>query len=254
MQLTDSAILTNLRIKGSNRNENAFERKYITTRQKEKRMYDDQELMHLPDIYQNHPHYPEWLQRKQAAAKLFDHLQKKNKPLSILEIGCGNGWLSHYLSGINNSIVTGQDVNFTELQQAARVFAATGNLSFIYGDLFNGILGKQVYDIILFAASIQYFPSLVRIIGFALDHLVTEGELHIVDSPFYSREELPQAKQRSIDYYRNIGSAEMADYYFHHSWEDLSVFRYHKKYDPQKVINRLLGNKRAFPWVCINKE
>lgn len=250
----DSAILTNLRIKGGNLKENDFERKYILARQKEKRIYDDNDLVRLPEIYQTHPHYAEWQQRKAAAEKLLQHLQKQNKALSILEIGCGNGWLCNYLAQMRNSIVTGQDINFSELQQAARVFTSVTNLGFIYGDLFDGILNRQTYDVIVLAAAVQYFPSLIKIIGFALDHLARSGELHIIDSPFYERADLSQAKQRTLDYYRDIGSAEMAAYYHHHCREDLSVFDYEVKYDPRSVINRFRRNKPAFPWICISKD
>ncbi|WP_431210720.1 methyltransferase domain-containing protein [Puia sp. P3] len=56
------------------------------------------------------------------------------------------------------------DINFTELQQAARVFSNDPNLRFIHGDIDSGSLGERQFDCIVFAASIQYFPSLKKVL------------------------------------------------------------------------------------------
>jgi ubiquinone/menaquinone biosynthesis C-methylase UbiE len=68
-------------------------------------------------------------------------------------VGC-----RHRLSSISRKI-TGLDINFTEIQQAARVFNGCQKIKFVYGDLRSGILYGRQFDIIVFAASIQYFPA-----------------------------------------------------------------------------------------------
>ncbi len=54
---------------------------------------------------------------------------------AILELGCGNGWLSHLLSQSLQRDVCGIDVNRTELTQAARMFGHDQRLSFIAADI-----------------------------------------------------------------------------------------------------------------------
>ncbi|MEI9943399.1 MAG: hypothetical protein WDN26_04195 [Chitinophagaceae bacterium] len=50
-------------------------------------------------------------------------------------------------------------------------------------------LKDRQFDIIIFAAAIQYFPSLAGIINTALDLLKEDGEIHIIDSHFYHSDE-----------------------------------------------------------------
>lgn len=230
-----------------------FENLYIQLRKNEGRVYTDEEVATLPEISEAHPHYNEWQLRRQSCRKLISHLQKKQQPLKILEIGCGNGWLSHHLSAIHGSKVIGTDINFTELQQAAKVFQDIPNLHFIYGDIESGLFEESQFDRIVFAASIQYFSSLNKIITESLKLLKSNGELHIIDSHFYSMAELNAAKQRSLLYYQAAGFPELADWYFHHRLDDLRQFDYSTLYDPHSVFNRFLQNKNPFPWILIHR-
>ena len=137
-----------------------FEDRYLLARRKENRMYHDEEVKLLPEIDALHPHYKEWQVRKKSGIKLYKYLLAKHKPLNIFEAGCGNGWLSHQLSAIPGSSITASDLNLAELQQAARVFSDISNIKFVYGDSSAVLSGNNKYDIIIFAASIQYFSSL----------------------------------------------------------------------------------------------
>jgi ubiquinone/menaquinone biosynthesis C-methylase UbiE len=228
-----------------------FETLYIRLRQKEGRIYSDEELIGLPDIQTTHTHYREWQLRKHSLKKLIGHLKRKNKPLDILEIGCGNGWLSHRLSIISGSKVIGTDINFTETQQAARVFQQITNLHFIYTSVERGVFKEKSFDSIIFAASIQYFSSLHETIGNTLPLLKPGGEIHIIDSPFYSVSEVLPAQQRSRHYYESVGFCQMADFYFHHSLDELKGFNYSLLFNPTSIRSRLSGNKNPFHWICI---
>jgi ubiquinone/menaquinone biosynthesis C-methylase UbiE len=254
MQLPDSAILNNLYVPGFTRPDHAFEKKYIACRSKENRIYTDEEVAQLPDCSPSHPHYQEWLLRKTVLKKLFNYLEQKNRPLSILEIGCGNGWLTHRLTAISRSRVTGIDINFTELQQAARVFNNIHKAKFVYGDIRSGILDDRQFDIILFPASIQYFKSLDGILELCLHHLNPCGEIHIMDTPFYPPKEAEAARKRTENYYRLLGMPEMTDYYFHHSLHELAQFRHSILYDPFSFINRFIPNHTPFHWIRIVKD
>ena len=228
-----------------------FEKLYIRLREKEKRIYTDEEVAQLPAIAATHPHCKEWQMREESSKKLIDYLKKRNHPTDILEPGCGNGWFARGLSTIPGSKVIGTDINFTEMQQAARVFHAIPNLHFIYGHVESGMFEEKQFDIIVFAASIQYFSSLTEIINSALKLLKPTGEIHIIDSHFYSLAELGAAKQRSLLYYQSAGFPELADWYFHHNLDDLDGYNYSVLYDPESLLNRFLRNKNPFPWIRI---
>lgn len=231
-----------------------FEQLYFAVRQKEKRIYPDEEVLLLPNITKDHLHYPEWQIRKESCNRLKHYFEKRLSPLKILDVGCGNGWLARRLAEIPGSKVTGIDVNFTELQQAVRVFNHITNLQFIHGGINAKELEDARYDFIVFAASIQYFSSLEILISNALRKLKPKGEIHILDSPFYEPGELNAAKKRTAGHFTNLGFPEMTAHYFHHTMEELVLFRNKILYRPSFINHRILNNKNPFPWVCIKKQ
>jgi SAM-dependent methyltransferase len=254
MNLPDSSILTNIQFQGNTKPVNLlFEKKYITVRCIENRLYSDEEVEKLPHIDTGHSHFEEWKVRQRSSRSLLRYLSAKKRRQHILEVGCGNGWLSHSLAGIPGAKVTGLDINFTELQQAARVFNDDPHLKFIYGDIYTGVPGELKFDIILFAASIQYFQSVRKVLVQCLKQLAPGGEIHLLDSHFYKPDEIAQAKKRTVDYYGSLGYPEMADYYFHHGIRELQAFNHTLMYNPGSAINRILGKSNRFHWIRITK-
>ena len=253
MHSTDTIILTNLYVSAS-RPDNLFEEKYLTARRKENRIYRDEEVAALPDIPKDHVHYKEWLLRKNSSRLLIKYLKAKKDSLHILEIGCGNGWLSHQLAGIKRSRVIGSDINLTELQQAARVFSGDPNLAFVHGDIRSDILAGRRFDVIIFAASIEYFPSLKRIILTCMDYLNVGGEIHIVDTRFYRIAHIEWARKKTQAYYSSFGYPEMADHHFHYTLNDLKSFHYSTLYDPDAVRYRFAKNKSLCHWIRVRNN
>lgn len=227
-----------------------FEQLYLKLRKKEQRICSDEELAKLPDVPLSHPHYNEWTIRKRSAQKLVTYLGAKKKTLRILEVGCGNGWLSNKLAGIPASEVVGIDINSVEIEQAMRIFRLT-NLQFVYGGIDDEIIGQKKFDVIIFAASVQYFSSFNDIINKALRLLNTRGEIHIIDSMFYKQPEVPAATERTADYYKLIGLSGMNRYYFHHSMDELLAFDHQLLYKPGNLFHHVLKGKSPFYWICI---
>jgi SAM-dependent methyltransferase len=234
-------------------NPDSFEERYLSLREKEGRIYSDEQVLQLPNIEKNHPHYNEWQIRKETCNRLRNYFEKRSSPLKILEVGCGNGWLAHQLSEIPGSKVTGIDINFKELQQATRVFNHIPNLQFIHGGINSNETEDALYDFIVFAASIQYFSSLKEILNQAIRKLKSNGEIHIIDTNFYNPGEINAAKERSAKYFSDLGFPEMTEHYFHHSPDELNFFRFETPYQPS-FFNRLSNNKNPFPWFCIKKQ
>ena len=229
-----------------------FAQQYFLLRKSEGRIYSDKEVAGLPEIDNGHRHYYEWQIRKSSSDRLVKYLAKKQKALEILEIGCGNGWLSAKLSTIPLSRVAGIDINDDELNQAKRVFNKIENLEFFNCSLLDEMFGGRRFDIIVFAASVQYFASLEKVLNESIKRLKHGGEIHIIDSPLYKQVETSAARMRSNEYYKSIGFPEMSDQYFHHSLEYLKLFNHDILYDPNSFINKLRKNRNPFHWVIVH--
>ncbi len=232
----------------------AFEKLYMQLRKKEGRLYTDEEVRNLPQIAATHPYFKEWQLRKRSCDRLLKYLDQKNKPLHILEIGCGNGWLSAQLARNISAQVVGMDINNEELTQAARVFSDISNLRFISGDIRSAPLEHNSFDIIIFAASLQYFSSLKETMQSAFQYLRAGGEIHVIDTIFYKKNNVDAARQRTKDYYTALGFPGATDYYYHHCIEDLKNFSVRIIYDPSLWIHKFGKNKYPFFWVCIRKH
>lgn len=225
-----------------------FQQHYLLLREKEGRLYSDEQVKQLPFISITHPLWKEWKIRKESCERLISHFSREEKPLNILEIGCGNGWLCNRLSAIKGADITGVDINETELEQAARVFPA---VNFIYGDIRECLLKKQ-FDAIVFAASFQYFLSPKEILESCFSHVKDKGEIHILDTHFYSKEDSPGAVRRSKEYFAMNGFPQMSEFYFHHTLSELESLTYDILYDPKGKLNRLF-HQNPFLWICIKK-
>ncbi len=233
------------------------EKEYVSVREREGRLYPDSIVKYLPLVESSHPLTQEWAIRKRSFDKLLRYIRRKNYQ-TILEVGCGNGWLSNGIASKADCKVVGLDLNQEELKQAARVFGNNKKLKFAYGNIFEDIFPAEIFDIIIFASSIQYFNNLHNLIQAAFRFLKPNGELHIIDSKFYNTNEVEAAKKRTENYYSNLGFPNMAKSYFHHTWSDLKEFKYrimnswlysfHKK---AKFLNKFSGV--PFPWIIIMK-
>ncbi|MBN2175118.1 MAG: class I SAM-dependent methyltransferase [Bacteroidales bacterium] len=232
----------------------AFEKSYIETRKKENRVYSDEIVAQLPDgSFTSQP--DEWKKRKRSAQRVQKYFSKVEEVI-ILDLGCGNGWFTNVLAKNSQNIFIGMDVNAHELKQATRLFQSP-NLCFLHGDIFETPFPLAIFDYVTINAAVQYFPDLGRLI-FRLNELLKEsGEVHIIDSPFYKGHEIGDARKRTENYYSQVGNVEMADFYFHHSFDELKKFKFDMLYNPDegKIIKKILGKKdMPFPWIRIKKE
>jgi SAM-dependent methyltransferase len=234
---------------------------YLQAREKEGRLYSDDLIAQLPSVPTSHPLYTEWRARTESAGRLRNYLQSMRKPRTILELGCGNGWLTNYLAQDPHTFVWGIDRNQVELVQAARVFGDNRQLGFAHADIFNppfinDRIVKGQFDTVVLASVIQYFPDLPTLIFQLLTLLKPAGEIHVIDSPLYAHNEVEAAKRRSQAYYEKLGVPEMAGFYYHHTWEELlTLFDSEIVYNPNAPLEWLMrkaGLRRSvFPWIRI---
>ncbi|GLU51247.1 class I SAM-dependent methyltransferase [Dyadobacter frigoris] len=244
-------LTVNQKEKQSNIISQDFEDLYLAVRSLEQRVYSDEQLLLLPDIDSSHIHSQEWKIRKRSCDDLMKYIGKKNRSLRILEIGCGNGWFSARLAELKNTEVVGLDINRVEIEQAKNVFLKE-NLTFKNEVFEPENFPDMSFDIILFAAAIQYFSSLNDILEKAQLCLAPYGEIHILDTNFYSAAASTQAALRTNDYYKIMGYPKMSDFYFHHQLSGLKSFDYKIVYNPKGLFNRL-RKKSPFYRIIINK-
>lgn len=226
---------------------------YLAVRKAEGRILTDEQVKQLPFVSPSPVFKKEWKIRSDSASWLKKYITKNFHSPSVLELGCGNGWLCGYLSGIPGSTISGIDLNKEELLQAAGLFGKK-DIQFYYRDIFSDPLPANSFDIIVLAASVQYFPSLKSLFSALFPLLKKNGEIHIIDSHFYHPREVESAFKRSCDYYEKAGFPAMAKHYYHHSWESLSGYHF-------SLLNRSAGQRLFslfhpksylyFPWIKI---
>lgn len=217
---------------------------YIAVREKEHRILTDKDVAILPYLKRN-----EWEYREKSTERFVSYISSKKEVQTILDVGCGNGWFTHTIAkAAKNNNVIGIDVNRKELEQAARLFKRN-NLQFIYGDIFKiKSTFEQQFDIITLNSCVQYFPNFKALLSVLNSFLKPGGELHIIDSPFYKKDQITAARERTQMYYKTIGVPEMAKNYFHHNQNLLVSFDALYK-NNRKLINKILSRKDSpFSW------
>ena len=235
---------------------NATRDLYLAVREREGRLYSDDVVARLPIVDGTHPHHGEWRARQLSSRRLLTHLAARPGGLHILDLGCGNGWLTAALAQLPGSRVTGLDINGRELAQASRVFGSVAGASFLAADVFRSPLPAGAFDVVVMASVAQYFNDLALLLE-ALRTLLRPdgGEVHILDSPFYGEEDVQAARERSAVYYEGIGFPEMSARYHHHTWGELGDFDLNVLYDPRAVLprfrRRLGAHDPPFPWLRV---
>ncbi len=219
-----------------------FEKVYIALRKKEGNLLTIEQITQLPDFDK-----PIWKMRKHTAY-LFKNYLKERSDYNFLEIGCGNGWFTNFISQNENCIhAYGLDVNKYELQQAVETFSVNSKITFLYADVFNADIPEKMFDVIALNGSVQYFPELYKLVDQLRMLLKENGEIHILDSPFYKTEiQKEQAGKRSRLYYSNSGFPELADHYTPHLLSDLKKFNYSIMYKPSLLSGLLRKIKLPF--------
>jgi SAM-dependent methyltransferase len=140
-----------------------------------------------------------------------------NAPLSILDLGAGNGWLSYRLS-LRGHFPIAVDLLTNELDGLGAAAHYSEKLPNLF-PRFQAELDRLPFadaccDCVIFNASIHYSEDYARTVGEAVRCLRPEGTILIVDSPWYSKEEFGQqmVQERRNDFKERFGflSAELA--------------------------------------------
>lgn len=220
-----------------------FEAAYLKIRQIENRVYTDEEVKRLPFSKKQKD---EWALRAKSARRFKRYLDQNHRNSSLLEVGCGNGWFTH-LCSTSVTMAVGVDINLQELEQAARLFGVE-NTQFHYWNLFESSPFNRKFNLIVLNAAVQYFDNFNALMERLKDLLVENGEIHIIDSPFYKKEDIPAAQKRTVEYYSNKAVPGMAANYYHHDLSLLTDFDELYKGRVSKIQKLLLGKDSPFSW------
>ena len=168
-----------------------FAREYARSRADEGRGYGSEVLLQLPYL-KSGPHARQWAVR----ARTFDAFMAKvlrpaaaqsRRPLTVLDLGAGNGWLS-YRVALEGHCAIALDIRDDDVDGlgAARPFLARAPLMQCIVAPFDAIpLESQSAEVTLFNASLHYATDLPRLLGEAQRVTRPGGQIAILDSPFY---------------------------------------------------------------------
>lgn len=198
---------------------NSFEVAYGSARGAEKRLLTDDVVRQLPrsrGLWND----KEWRLRARSCERLLATLCQQGSTLSILEMGCGNGWLAGRMQAEGHRVLAA-DLFTRELEQGARVFP---EVTFARADLFTTTLPRGRFDVVVFAASLQYFPSMHQVMERCSQLLRPKGVVHVVDTVLYATEsEARGATERSNSYFLELDVPEMSGHYHAHSRQALNA-------------------------------
>ncbi len=238
------------------------EKAFHELKEKEGHLYSDEELRSLPDLDPQHPWHRDWLKRKNILIRLEKYFLKKLKkippPIKILDLGSGNGWMANWMTTRLPSETWAFDINRQELETGSRLFHNNHNLKFFYGNIFKDPLPEDYFHFILMSGTTQYFYNLTPLFQRLMSLLKKGGEIHIIESPWYSKHAQHQAKKTSQIYYQQLGLPQMVSFYFYHTYRGI-ILPFHRLYHPQSFYNKIISffqrrSSSAYPWLRLTKS
>lgn len=245
-----------IRLASDPRRFTAAEALYLSARRREGRLLDADAVRRLPAPPAGSLHAREWRTRAASAERLLSHLAGRGAR-SILDLGCGNGWLAARMARALGARVTAVDVNRSELALAAEAFAGVDGLELVLADVFEEVLPREGFDAVVVASAAQYFPDLPRLVRRLFELLGEEGEVLLIDGPLWrSSSEAAAAAERSRLHFAGVGTPALAEAFHHHERALLAPFSPRWYYLPERpaarLTRRLLGRPLSpFPFVGI---
>ena len=172
------------------------------------RSYTADEYRRLPIIQGDSPQAEVWKVRRESYDRLLSLMN--GQPLSILDLGAGNGWLSHCLAKRGHQLMAvdwlddehdGLGAYHNYPVQYTCVQADFDALPFRPGQ----------FDAVIFNASLHYSNNIERTLSHACNMLKPNGRIYVMDSPtFASNESGNIMLKEHVDYLRkNYGLKEI---------------------------------------------
>jgi SAM-dependent methyltransferase len=171
-----------------------FAEAYAGHRAAEGRGYAQEHLLALPYLREG-PFARQWAVRSRSyealQRRVVQPLAKRlRRPLEVLDLGAGNGWLSSRLAG-DGHLATAIDIR----EDAVDGLGAAQHLESLNPERMRRLaasfdsvpLPEAVADLAIFNASLHYAMDLSAALSEASRLVRLGGQIAIVDSPFYAR-------------------------------------------------------------------
>ncbi len=195
-----------------------FIRDYEAVRKAEGRGSDDPQFyLSLPYRDRTELHSRQWRIRSRTY-KYIEHsilpaiAEKAAQPLTVLDLGAGNGWLSYRLAGLGHRpVAVDLQTNAFDGLGAAVHYQHALPMFFprFQAEVDRLPFGDSQFDCAIFNASFHYSENYDRTLAEAIRCLRPGGTIVIADSPTYSREENGQrmVEERRQSFQKRFGFA-----------------------------------------------
>jgi SAM-dependent methyltransferase len=144
----------------------------------------------LPLVAPDDPHAPEWRLRRES----FERLHRRLLPaavgsaqIRVLDVGAGNGWLSHRLASLGHQVVAVDRLDDELDGLGARRHYATQFVP-VQADFDALPFAPGQFDLVVFNGSLHYSPNVAASLARAHRMLAAGGALAVMDSPMFCRE------------------------------------------------------------------
>lgn len=140
----------------------------------------------------------EWRIRAKSYQALISALELDSPPeRRILDLGCGNGWLSARLSGLGHSVCA-VDIHVAEGDGLGSIGNLGSHITPIRAEFDRLPLRPNSIDIVIFNGSIHYTENLEISLRQAFGVLAGDGTVIIMDSPLYSSDSAGDAMVKDL--------------------------------------------------------
>jgi SAM-dependent methyltransferase len=192
-----------------------FAQDYAAHRAAEGRDYAGDELLCLPYV-RSGPLARQWAVRARTFEAFLARLVRPmaralGRPIKLLDLGAGNGWLSHRVA-LEGHFATALDIRDDRVDGlgAGEPFLQRtgGRMQFAVAAFEEIPAPNASFDIAAFNASLHYATDLAAVLAEAARVVRPGGQLAILDSPFYRREGdgLTMVAEKAADAPRRFGA------------------------------------------------
>jgi len=155
--------------------------------------YTKDEYCRLPDVQAGNPQADVWRVRKESFDRLVSLLE--GQFLSILDLGAGNGWLSHRSTELGHDLVAVDWLDDDKDGLGAHRHYPV-HFTCVQADFEALPLMANQFDVVIFNASLHYTFDIERVLCKVREMIKPEGQLFVMDSPIFHSDESGQTMLR----------------------------------------------------------
>jgi SAM-dependent methyltransferase len=149
----------------------------------------------LPSVPPDDPHAPEWRLRRESFERLHRRLlpavglaaRGPLEPIRVLDVGAGNGWLSHRLASFGHQVVAVDRLD-DELDGLGAWRHYATRFVPVQADFDALPFAPGQFDLVVFNGSLHYSLNVTASLARAHRMLAPGGALAVMDSPMFCRE------------------------------------------------------------------